>query len=124
MLVASAGHPPLLVWRKDRASCEIVRPPSMMIGLDRGPMFDTRIREERVVLSPGDRVLMYSDGLTETQRPDGEMFDRERVMEQLGAHPEKDSAGFIQNLLRAVSEFRGEEEQLDDITIVSVYCRE
>jgi sigma-B regulation protein RsbU (phosphoserine phosphatase) len=96
----------------------------MMIGLDRGPMFDTRIREERVVLSPGDRVLMYSDGLTETQRPDGEMFDRERVMEQLGAHPEKDSAGFIQNLLRAVSEFRGEEEQLDDITIVSVYCRE
>jgi sigma-B regulation protein RsbU (phosphoserine phosphatase) len=119
VLVASAGHPPLIIWRSRTSACQTVRPPGMLIGFDRGPMFNSVVEEERVTLEAGDRVLVYSDGLIETERPDGELFGQERVVEHLRAHAEEDSALFVERLIGAVNDFRGEAGQTDDITIVT-----
>jgi serine phosphatase RsbU (regulator of sigma subunit) len=119
LLVSSAGHPPLLIWRSGTSTCQAGRSSGMLIGFDRGPMFDSVVKEERVALEAGDRVLIYSDGLTETERPDGELFGQERIVEQLRAHAGEDSTLFVEHLIGAVNDFRGEAGQTDDITVVT-----
>jgi hypothetical protein len=74
----SAGHPPPLLLRNGHLVGTLDVAPS--------PPFGLRLAEGEPVegeesLQPGDMVLLYSDGLTEARRPDGELFTEERLAE-------------------------------------------
>ena len=62
MVVASAGHNPMVIWRAAKRTHELVRPNGIALGFDKGPIFDRTVREQKVKLYRGDRVLMYTDG--------------------------------------------------------------
>jgi serine phosphatase RsbU (regulator of sigma subunit) len=71
-----AGHPPPLLLRGGRLLKELdgaSRPP---LGLGAGRR--GTVREER--LEPGDRLLLYSDGITEARDDDGGFFGKERLV--------------------------------------------
>ena len=60
---AAAGHPPMLIWRKKNGALEEWKTSSYMLGL-----FDNALYEERYGrLEPGDRILLYTDGLNEVE---------------------------------------------------------
>jgi hypothetical protein len=67
----SAGHPPPLVVRDSRLTRTLSAPPAVPLGipLDGPP---PEVAEEW--LEPGDLLLLYTDGLTEARRRDGQMF--------------------------------------------------
>jgi sigma-B regulation protein RsbU (phosphoserine phosphatase) len=71
---ASAGHPSLLLTHADRAPewLPSTGPPIGIIG-------DAAFEEKVVTLQPGDRALLYSDGVTEAHNPSGEMFGAARL---------------------------------------------
>jgi hypothetical protein len=74
----SAGHPPPLLLRNGHLVGTLDVAPS--------PPFGLRLAQGEPVegeesLQPGDMVLLYSDGLTEARRPDGELFTEERLAE-------------------------------------------
>ena len=69
-------------------------------------------------LKPGDRIFLYTDGLNEAKRGDGERFGTDRMLEVLNAHKDADNEEMIHLMRKAVDEFAGDEPQFDDMTML------
>jgi phosphoserine phosphatase RsbU/P len=114
---ASAGHPPALVRRAADGTVLSAGPT--------GPLLISLAPAEYPVVEMpfcrGDRVVLYTDGLVEAMRPDGEMFGVERLSESLGRSP-GDPDAFLTALVAAVSDFAGRQGAAfdDDCTLVAV----
>ncbi len=116
--VATAGHPPVLLRRKDGA-VEEVGTGSFPLGA----IETARYREDRIVLAPGDLLLLYSDGLVETINRDGDQYGWDRLKEILRNLDGLPSANEIRDLiLREVWDFKSGAAQVDDVTMVVVRC--
>ena len=79
-----AGQPQLLVRTTAGAVRELPLPPHR---LPLGALLDGRYVASRAAVAPGDLVLGYSDGVTEAQAPDGELFGEERLVRVLARGP-------------------------------------
>ncbi len=74
----NAGHPPPLLLRRGRVVKELDGGHRIMFGLGQGP---AAFAEEW--LQPGDRLVLYTDGVVEARDLDGEFFGQERLEELL-----------------------------------------
>lgn len=111
-----AGQPQLLVRTTAGAVRELPLPPHR---LPLGALLDGHYVASRAVVAPGDLVLGYSDGVTEAQAPDGELFGEERLVRVLtdargGPHE------IIEQVLTAIAEFTRGADPYDDITLVAI----
>ena len=109
----NGGHnPPLLV----RASGEVTR-------LDIGgfPVGITTFgdyREGWVEIEPGDVMVVYSDGMTESLDEEGEEFGEARLIEIVQKHRGRTAAGLRDRIDEALTRFVGKASAVDDLTIV------
>jgi serine phosphatase RsbU (regulator of sigma subunit) len=108
---SNAGHPkPILV----RAGGELI--PLESTGLPLG-MLDVAAYETKTVqLNAGDKIVLFSDGLSEAENAAGEFFDRKSLGEFLRAGVGTECAELHARLIQAVEEFTGGAELSDDIT--------
>ena len=84
-----------------------------------GVMADWSYTLQETTLSPGMFLFLYTDGLTEATRSDGELFAEERVLEQLSGQDENISAErLVADMTAAVNRFIGNAEQSDDRTML------
>src|SRR4029453_5433667 len=74
----------------------------------------------RVALAPGDVLLFYSDGLTETRNRAGELFGVERLAECVRTHGQLDPEALIDQIREAAVAFSDSETFGDDLTCVAV----
>ena len=74
---------------------------------------------EVVALAQGDRLCVFSDGVTEAVRADGEMFEEERLEECLNRHR---GSRLLEGVKTAVDKFCGGQSQSDDVTMVEITC--
>lgn len=72
-----AGHPPPLLIRNGRLEKELRRPPRPPLGI--GAARGAAVATEQ--LEQGDRLLLYSDGITEARDGSGEFFGEQRLVE-------------------------------------------
>jgi len=70
-------------------------------------------------LQPKDRIFLYTDGVTEAKRPDGERFGNDRLIEALNEDILIDDESLILRVKAAVDRFSGDEPQYDDMTMLS-----
>ncbi len=88
-------------------------------GLVVGMMEGAPYQEERVALESGDRVVFYTDGLSEAARADGEMFGEERIVRLFGGLPAELSAReLVERTLAGLRAFLGDAEPGDDVTVM------
>ena len=73
--------------------------------------FDKNIR-------PGQIIMMGTDGIWETQSPEGEMFGKERFKDIIRQHADQPAREIIQTVITAVDRFRHPLAKTDDITLV------
>ena len=73
---SNAGHPPPLVARR---SGEVV--PLTESGLPIGIFADAAFEQQTVVLQPGDTLVLYTDGIREAAREDGDEFGEQRLVD-------------------------------------------
>jgi serine phosphatase RsbU (regulator of sigma subunit) len=78
---ASAGHDPSILVRGD-GEVELLMPTGIPLGM----MPDATYFASETRLEEGDTLILYTDGITEAENPDGEMFGRERLIEICRAH--------------------------------------
>jgi len=71
-----------------------------------------------VHLDPGDRLILYSDGVTECQNPHGELFGDEQMHALMGAAARAPSAGLTATLSDSLRSWRGRSEYEDDISVL------
>ena len=85
-----------------------------------GVMEDESYATTRVGLESGDRLVFYTDGLTEAESPDGERFSVDRVKGLLAGDGDGDVERWTERLLESVRGWRGRAELQDDLTVVSL----
>ena len=111
----NAGHPrPYLIRRNG----DLARLAST--GLPMGMLENAayEVREER--LEPGDRVVLFSDGLSEAENAEGEFFDKAGLPLVIGEHLGSGCEELRSALERAVVEFVASPLPADDVTIVVI----
>jgi sigma-B regulation protein RsbU (phosphoserine phosphatase) len=111
---ANAGHnPPLLV----RASGEVVRLATG--GTVLGVFPDLTYDQHHVDVGRGDRLVLYTDGITEATSPEGDEYGEERLASAIAARAGLDAAALTSALFDDVLTFASETLH-DDATIMSV----
>jgi phosphoserine phosphatase RsbU/P len=115
---SNAGHPqPILL----RASGEVQLLEST--GLPIGMMDTAEYEVKSVQLQAGDKLVLFSDGLSEAANADGEFFGKKALKEKLCAHAAMGCAELHAKLVEAVEDFSETSEQEDDITMLVVEYR-
>ena len=108
----NAGHcEPILV--RQNGECVRVNHGGVVLGV----FPDWEYREEHVQLEPGDRLALFTDGITEIANADGEEFGEERLMELLRANRALDAEAMQKRVMAAIAEFSGGNFQ-DDATLI------
>jgi len=113
---ASASHPPPLCYRAASGVFEELIGEGILLGLSEG----TRYGEQEVQMSPGDVVVLYTDGITEAMNPSGELYGLERLKEVVAAHGGGVPEELIQAIYRDVKEFQEGNPPEDDRTVLVV----
>ncbi|HTL52782.1 MAG TPA: SpoIIE family protein phosphatase [Planctomycetota bacterium] len=117
--VSSAGHNPLIVYRARTKAVELKNPNGIALGFDGGPIFNKVIREEKLQLEVGDRVVIYTDGVTESMSPSRKEWGSDTLYEFTRRHADVPSAEFVSTLREALRLHQGNAEQHDDISYVT-----
>ncbi|MEM8663722.1 MAG: SpoIIE family protein phosphatase [Pseudomonadota bacterium] len=79
--------------------------------------------EQRLAMAPGDRLFLYTDGVTEAFNPQNEPFGEPRLEAVLAASPDGDTATLAVAVRDAVHRFEDGADQADDVTCVTVSYR-
>ncbi|MFF8789802.1 SpoIIE family protein phosphatase [Streptomyces sp. NPDC015125] len=110
-----AGHVPPLVRRTDGTVEHLVQS-GLLLGIS--PEFDGA--SCRLDLSPGDSLVLVTDGITEARSATGEFFDEHRLADALRALPAATSgaAGLIEAVHAAVTAFAGQSTPDDQAALV------
>ncbi|MBV8732288.1 MAG: SpoIIE family protein phosphatase [Acidobacteriia bacterium] len=109
----NAAHCPALLFRVSggHSSLDATGVP---VGLLEEAEF--AVAEER--LAPGDRLVIYSDGVTEAQNTRGEFFGKKRLLEVVETHARESAAAIHDAIQQAVANFTEGAPQADDITVL------
>jgi len=75
-----------------------------------------------VQLAPGDKLVLYTDGVTEAANATGEEFGESHLLDILERHSHLPVGALLQKVVEAVQQFTGGSEQQDDITMVIARC--
>lgn len=109
-----AGHEPPLLLRAADGGMEYLEGEGFPVGL----MGDGDYQEKRVELKRGDRVLLYTDGLTGALNARGEVLGRRRLVELVETHADEDIESFLDTLADEIMLFTGDASQPDDIAVM------
>jgi len=115
-----AGHDAPLVYRAADKSATRVNPPGMAVGIDSGGAFNRVTNDFSLLLSSGDCLVLYTDGVTEAQDRNGDEFGLEAMIRSVQASASEGAAGIVQCVTSDVKAFIGDQPPHDDITLITI----
>ena len=113
MFYVNAAHCPPIVLRGTGEHFELAAN-SMPVGLIETAEFS--VLEQK--LSPGDKIVIYSDGVTEAQNTEKGFFGKKRLLDTIQAHAAFSCSVIHDRIQEAVAAFTEGAPQSDDITLV------
>ena len=100
----NAGHnPPLVIGN---GSLRRLSRGGLIVGA-----FETRFEEETLQLNPGDTIVVYSDGVTESRAGDGSFFELERLQPLIERHGHVAPRILLQSIVDELTTFSGGADQ-------------
>jgi phosphoserine phosphatase RsbU/P len=109
----NAGHCPPLLVRRDGA-LEWLAATAMPVGLLAPAEFEV----QHTTLEPGDKIIIYTDGVSEAQNEQGEFFGRQRLRQVVAEHRTESCQVLHDRVREALAAFIEGAPQADDITLV------
>jgi sigma-B regulation protein RsbU (phosphoserine phosphatase) len=104
-----AGHPPPLLIANN-GQHRFIGDSGMPIGL----LSDAVFEGHDVLLQPGDKLLLYSDGFTESEMPDGSFLDSTGLLELVIANSNKSGTEFLDDLYWSLCNIRSNSAKAED----------
>lgn len=116
----NAGHNPPLLQRAG-GSYEWLksRPGFVLAGME-----GMRYRENKMELNPGDRLFLYTDGVTEATDANKELYGDDRLQAALDRQGNVPVRQLLTGIKESIDAFVGDAEQFDDITMLGLEYRE
>ena len=108
----NCGHPPALLLRRDD-SIDRLDPTATVLGIFK--KWDCELGERTI--HPGDTLVLYTDGVTESFNESRDEYGEARLIESLLRHRAQPSQSLLQNIVADVRQF-SPHEQHDDITLI------
>ncbi|MEM6550729.1 MAG: SpoIIE family protein phosphatase [Planctomycetota bacterium] len=116
----SAGHGPLMIYRRGGGEVESFGADALPLGVHDG---DDGVEPVAHRLAEGDAFVLVTDGFFEWANASREQFGMERLRRSLARHGDQDGDRLIQSLLNDVETFVGSAPQPDDLTAVVIRRR-
>ncbi len=117
LVLFNGGHPAPLLSRQGGPFEAVTGAKGALLGM----IPEVAYRCHEITLSAGDRIVLYSDGVTEAENPGQEMFTQARTQATLDNSPGDESMqGLVIRLTQGVTDFAAGAEQSDDITILGL----
>ena len=110
----NAGHNPPLLWQEGAGWRWMEERSGLPLGLPLGGSYEAHSLECGI----GDKILLYTDGVTEAMNEAGELFGEERLEAAVNAHLEEHPEALVKSVRSDVAAYVQEAEQSDDITIL------
>lgn len=120
MQFAGAGHPAALHLSTAENRITWLESQTTLLGFEH-PL-PVHCPLEACSIAPGDRILLYTDGLTEARNSNGEEFGNAGVARYANAHSQDDNRGFVDGLSAAVHDY-SQGEIKDDILCLSIQLK-
>ncbi len=112
-----AGHEPALVYDPSTDSFSELYGDGIALGVDENWSFEEQIRE---LWFDSQIVLIGTDGIWESENPQGESFGKRRLKEIIRQHKNKSSEEIVQAVTDALANHRETAPQQDDVTMVVI----
>ena len=113
----NAGHEDPIVYRKSKGEYEVIyEEHDVLLGIYDNSSFT----ERSIVLDHGDRLFIYTDGVTEAMDVSDNLYGMDRLVNCLNNSHEKDEDEIIDILWNEISDFQKGKNQADDVTMLLV----
>lgn len=114
LTLSLAGSPPVLVQNKDEE--HIIECENPLVGL----LENFHFEDKEVSLTPGFRILCFTDGLTESSRLPGDFYGIERVLASLRNGDSQSLEELLSGIQEDLFRFLGSSEPKDDILVLGI----
>jgi len=112
--IVNAGHlPPILIKNGMKGELNFA-------GLPLGMFANTHFTTSRIKLNPGDSLLLFTDGVTETLNEAGAEFGSHGLFDAIDGNGWAEPSALIRKCLASVSEHRGKAERTDDLAVLAL----
>jgi sigma-B regulation protein RsbU (phosphoserine phosphatase) len=116
---SAAAHPASLLWRRSRQTIETLGEAGLLLGV----RLDEAYAECEFSFDKGDRILVYTDGLTEAENAAGQSFGEAAFPAFIRENQDLDAEQFVDLLLEEVLVWSCDgvrRQQEDDITMLVI----
>lgn len=113
--IVQAGHPSPILIRADGA-VEYLGGSGFPVGM----LPQARYETLEFAFTSGDRLLIYSDGVIETENHAGDLYSEERLLDLISQHANRSTPELLQTLQTSLRSWRGRNELTDDVSVLVV----
>lgn len=119
LIYSNAGHNPPVLLRAGGAPEMLSVPPGLVLGVMQEAVFATRT----IRLGPGDRLLLYTDGVTEAMDAGQTLFSEERLLNEVAGLAEAGPQRMVEHIMAAIQAHAAGAAQSDDITVLVLHYK-
>lgn len=114
--LCNAGHPPPFLIGHNECITQLQDARNPALGL----MRDISYHSASFILKPGEKLFLYTDGVTEAFNKDRELYSIQRLEQFLNQNSDKAVEELSSGILKDVRAFSGDEDASDDLTILAL----
>ena len=117
LVYVNGGHNPPIIFHAAGTSTLLPLTGGVALGVAPDLPYDKRV----MILSPGDTLVLYTDGVTEAENNASEQFGIDRLREVFAGLPPRDAHDITTAVFQAVKSFADDAPQFDDITCLTLH---
>ena len=114
--MVNCGHPPLIHYRASEGRCLMLKGDNLPMGMIESWVYTA----VSFTVEPGDVLVLYSDGITECNSPDDELFGDERLASIVESCHGQEPDELVNSIRESITSFSGRQEFNDDVTCLAI----
>jgi len=118
LIYSSAGHDIMLLYRARTGKVEELKTDrGFPLKLVESDEYD----EQSVQIEPGDRIILFTDGIVEMRNADGELFGYDRLIDVICRNSQGSAQDLVDAIIRELEMFCAEHPYKDDVTLLVLH---